>query len=293
MTGVALVLLRSATGTAGLVIVTLVVGLAVAAPFVAAADPTQQDLARAFEPPGWLGGERALLGTDYLGRDIFSRVVHGARISLLIGVSAVAIAGLAGSVAGIVAGFRGGWIDAVLMRLADFQLSLPFIVLAVALVGAIGPSFGNLIIVLAITGWVPYARIARSEVLSVREREFVTAARAIGASPLRIMYVHVRPNVAASLIVLASLEVARMILNEAALSFLGLGVQPPTPSWGGMVAEGRSYLQSAWWITTFPGLAIVVTVLGVNLFGDFVRDLFDPRLRGLLQRGRSRDETSA
>jgi peptide/nickel transport system permease protein len=258
----------------------MVVLLALTANLIAA-DPNRQDLAVALRPPTWFGGEATagVLGTDNLGRDIFSRVAHGARVSLLIGVLAVAVAGAIGTLLGLISGFQGGWLGALVMRLADFQLSVPFLILALAIVAAIGPSLLNLIVVLGITGWVPYARVVRSEVLSLREREFVLAARAVGASSWRIMLVHLRPNITASVIVLASLEVARMILSEASLSFLGLGVPPTTPSWGGMVADGRNYLESAWWLATIPGLAIAFTVLGVNLLGDRLRDVLDPHLR--------------
>ncbi len=272
--------MRGGVASFGLVLVIAIVAIAIAAPFIAPFDPNQEDLSRALQPPGWLGGAAdALFGTDYLGRDILSRVVYGTRISLLIGLLSVAIGGAVGSTLGVLAGYRGGTVDAIVMRLADLQLSIPWIVLAIAFVGALGPSVLSLVIVLVITGWVSYARIARSEVLSLREREFVLAARAVGAGPNRIMWRHIRPNVAASLVVLGSLEVGRIILSEAALSFLGLGVQPPTPSWGGMIAEGRNYLQSAWWLTTFPGLAIVATVFSINLFGDWLRDMLDPRRR--------------
>ncbi len=272
--------MRSPTGIAGLVIVLTVVVLGLTAPFVAPNDPTSQDLSRVLQPPFWLGGPSDLvLGTDNLGRDLFSRIAYGSRISLIIGISAVAIAGTLGSALGLTSGYVGGLIDSLIMRLADFQLSIPFLVLAIAVVGAIGPSFTNLIVVLGITGWVPYARVVRGEVLSLREREFIQAARAIGTPTWRILLFHLRPNVTASIIVLASLEVARMIISEASLSFLGLGVQPPNPSWGGMVADGRNYLASAWWISTFPGIAIAATVLGINLLGDWLRDVLDPYLR--------------
>jgi len=273
-------LLESRTGSVGFAIVLAVVTAALLAPLIAPYDPASQEITRALKPPVWLGGPSgALLGTDNLGRDIFSRIMYGSQVSLIIGLSAVAVAGSLGFTLGVLSGYLGGWVDAVLMRLADFQLSVPFIVLAIAVLGVVGPSLQNLIVVLGITSWVSYARVARSEVLSLREREFVMAARALGASSFRIMLIHIGPNVTAPAIILASLEVARMIISEAALSFLGLGVPPPAPSWGGMVADGRNYLESAWWIATFPGIAIVITVLGINLFGDWLRDTLDPRLR--------------
>lgn len=273
-------LLTSRTGLFGTTIVLVVVVAAIFAAYLAPEDPNQQQILDALQPPIWLeSSSNAILGTDYLGRDILSRIIYGARVSLTVGLAAVAIAGILGAVLGILAGFRGGWTDSVIMRLADFQLSIPFVVLAIAVLGILGPSLRNIIIVLGITGWVTYARVIRSEVLAVREFDYITAARAIGSSDGRIMVRHVLPNVAAPMIVISSLEVARMIISEAALSFLGLGVPATTPSWGGMVSDGRSYIQANWWIATFPGLAIVITVLGINLFGDWLRDTLDPRQR--------------
>lgn len=273
-------LLASRTGTLGFAIVLAVIVIALFASVIAPYDPGSQELSRSLSPPAWLGGPPgALLGTDNLGRDIFSRIVYGSRVSLIVGLSAVAIAGTLGFVLGLLAGYYRGWVDSLIMRVADFQLSVPFIVLAIAVLGIIGPSLPNLILVLGITSWVSYARVVRSEVLSLRESEFVVAAHSIGASGLRIIWFHIRPNVMASAVILGSLEVARMIISEAALSFLGLGIPPSTPSWGGMVADGRNYLDSAWWIAAFPGTAIVITVLGINLLGDWLRDTLDPRLR--------------
>ncbi len=273
-------LLRSRTGLFGFATVLAVALVAVLAPAIAPFDPNDQQIVRALRPPVWLGGPPgALLGTDILGRDLFSRIVYGSQVSLIIGLSAVAVAGTVGSVLGLISGYSRGRASSVIMRLADFQLSVPFIILAIAVLGIIGSSLPNLIVVLGLTSWVSYARVVRGEVLSLREREFVTAARASGASDLRIVLQHISPNVTAPVIVLASLEVARMIISEAALSFLGLGVPANTPSWGGMVADGRNYLETAWWISLFPGLAIVITVLGINLFGDWLRDTLDPRLQ--------------
>lgn len=220
-----------------------------------------------------------MLGTDSLGRDILARIIYGARISLLVGVSAVTMSGSIGVTLGLVAGyFRGRW-DSIIMRLADVQLAVPTMVLALVAMAVVGPGLRNLIIILGVTGWVGYARVVRGEVLSIREKEFVEAARAIGASHGRILLLHLLPNVAASIIVISSLRVAGMILVEASLSFLGLGVQPPTPTWGGMVAEGRDLVYRAWWVSTFPGIAIFIVVLGINLLGDWLRDVLDPRLR--------------
>jgi peptide/nickel transport system permease protein len=279
-------LVRTKTGLIGLIAVLLVVFTAIFAPLLAPADPNRQNIMITLEPPSWLGGEGGLLlGADYLGRDILSRVIYGSRVSLIVGLASVAIAGSIGATLGVASGYRGGWLDSLIMRVADFQLAVPFLILAIAILGILGPSLRNVIIVLGITGWVTYARVVRSEVLSLRERDFVTAATAIGASSRRIMLRHIVPNIAAPTIVIASLEVARMIISEAALSFLGLGVPPTVPSWGGMVADGRNYLHNAWWIATFPGIAIVITVLGINLFGDWLRDILDPRMRGRQQAG--------
>jgi len=233
-------------------------------------------------PPAWLpqGDARFLLGTDELGRDILSRVLFGAQISLTVGFTAVVLAGAVGITLGLVAGYFRGIVDDVVMRLADIQLALPQILMAIAILAVLGPGLRNVVLTLAITTWVTYARVVRGEVLSVREKDFVQAARAIGAGHLPIMLRHILPNVLASVIVIASFAVAQTILAEAALSFLGLSVGPDVPTWGGMVAAGRDQIITGqWWIYTFPGLSIVLTVLGVNLIGDWLRDYFDPRLK--------------
>jgi peptide/nickel transport system permease protein len=266
-------------GWIGLLIVLGVCLSAALAPQLAPRDPNRQNILVALQPPVWLGGAGGALGTDYVGRDILSRIMYGSRVSLLIGVSAVALGGTLGAVLGMLAGLHGRWVDSVIMRIADFQLTIPFVILAIVIIGALGSGLRNVILVLGVTSWVTYARVVRGEVLSLREREFITAAHAVGASPFLVIRRHLAPNVAASVIVIASLEVARMIISEAALSFLGLGVPPQTSSWGSMIADGRNYLASAWWIATFPGLAILVTVLGINLFGDWLRDSLDPQLR--------------
>lgn len=219
------------------------------------------------------------LGTDQLGRDILSRLIYGARISLAVGAAAVLISGVLGVAGGIAAGFYGGFVDEALMRLADLRLALPFILLVIAVIAVFGPGFFNVIVILGLTGWVPYARVVRAEVLSIREREFVVAARVLGARDSRLMFRHILPNIVASAIVIGSLELAQMIVTESALSFLGLGVRPPTPSWGNMLGEGRDYLLTSWWLATFPGLAITVTAVSVNLVGDWLRDVLDPRLK--------------
>jgi len=270
----------SAKGICGVTVVAAVVLMAILAPILAPYNPATQDISKRLMAPTWLSGDAEYpLGTDALGRDILSRVIYGARISLLVGLSAVVVSGVVGVLLGLVAGFYRGTRDALIMRVVDTQLAIPFLVLAVAVVAVLGPDLRNIIVVLGVTGWVSYGRIVRGEVLSVREKEYIDAARLIGCRDLRLIVRHVLPNVSASIIVVASLQVAQMIIAEASLSFLGLGVRPPTPTWGGMVADGRNYLADAWWVSAFPGLAIMVTVLGINLLSDWLRDYLDPTLR--------------
>src|SRR5215470_6151285 len=273
---------RSPLASVGAVIVGLVIVAALAAPLLATTDPVEQDLSVALKPPFWredssLGHP---LGTDHLGRDVYSRLVYGARISLTISALAALLGAAVGVAAGLVAGYLGGRADAVIMRIADLNLAFPLILLALAVVALLGANLRNLIIVMAITTWMIYARVVRGLTLTLRDQEFVQAIRALGARDARIIARHVLPNVLAPVIVIWTLEVARVILMESALSFLGLGVPPPTPTWGRMLAEGRDYLTMAGWISIFPGLAIMVTVLGINFLGDGLRDLLDPRLRG-------------
>ncbi len=264
----------------GLAVLILVVASAVFASIIAPYNPLTQNIPERLSPPDWsLAPGRHFLGTDSLGRDILSRIIYGSRISLIVGVSSVVGAGAIGVLIGLLSGFYGGWVDHVLMRLVDVWMSIPFLVLAIAIVAVLGPSLENIIIVLVVTGWVQYSRVVRGQVLSTREETYVEAARVVGASNLRIIFLHILPNVANSIIVIATLQVAQMITSEAALSFLGLGVQPPTPTWGSMVAEGRDVISIAWWLSTFPGLAIVFTVLAINLLGDWLRQVLDPRLR--------------
>jgi len=274
-------LVRRRTALFGAVVVAMVLVTAVAAPLVSPFDPLEQDIGERLKAPGWRdrAGHAHPLGTDHLGRDIFARVIYGARPALLVGVAAVAISGVLGMLAGLLAGYFGGRIDDTLMRLADIQLAFPFILLAIAVIGVLGPSLTTIICVIGVSSWVVYARIVRGAALSLREREFVQAAQALGAGDGRILVRHVLPNVFTPWLVVATLDMARVIVIESALSFLGLGVQPPTPTWGGMLADGRVYISTAWWLATFPGLAILVTVLGINLFGDGLRDTLDPRLK--------------
>jgi len=262
-----------------LVIVGLVAACALFPAGIAPHDPLKPDLAARLAPPFWMtGGTMAHpLGTDSLGRDLLSRVIYGARIAAVVGVSAVLLAGLVGVALGLLAGFHGGILDTLIARLADLALAVPYIILAVAVVAVVGADLVTLVVVLALSTWVTYTRIVRGEVMALRQSEFVVAARAMGATNPRIMLRHVLPNVSNSILVVATQQLASMILYEAALSFLGLGVPPPTPTWGGMVADGRLYLATAWWVSTLPGLAILVTVVAVNWLGDWARDMLEPR----------------
>jgi peptide/nickel transport system permease protein len=268
-------------GNVGLAILIAVALAALGAPHVAPRNPFAQDLAVRLLPPGTRGahGELFRLGTDGLGRDLLSRLIYGTRASLAVAGLAVACSGALGVLLGLVAGYYRGWVGAVSMRFVDLVLSIPFLLLAIAVVAALGPGLQHTVLVLGFTRWPRYARVAFAQTLAGRAREFVEAARALGGTDLRVMLRHVLPEVLPSVVVVATLEIGLMIVYEAALSFLGLGVQPPTPSWGGMLADGRGYLASAWWLATFPGLAIMITVLGANLLGDAVRDRLDPRVR--------------
>jgi peptide/nickel transport system permease protein len=274
-------LVRNKAALLGLAVVLAVATSALTAPLIAPFDPVAQEIATRLKPLGWSGaeGRMRILGTDHLGRDILSRLIFGARISIIIGLSAVMLAGTLGTLIGLIAGYEGGRVDDLCMRLTDTMLAMPFILLALAVIAVLGPSLLNIIMVLGVTSWVSYARVVRAEVLTLRTREFVAAAQALGGGGLRIVFRHLLPNVLTPVIVIATLEVARMIILESALSFLGLGVQPPTPTWGGMLADGRAYLSTAWWLATFPGLCIMLSVLGINLLGDWLRDVLDPRLK--------------
>jgi len=273
--------MRSRAAMFGGAIVAVLVICAIFAPWLAPHDPTVQNLNMATLPPFWLHGAQPgyWLGTDELGRDILARIIWGARLSSIVAFSVVVIGSIIGVSLGLVAGYVGGILDDVIMRIADIQLAFPYVLLAIAVIGVIGASLYTIIAVIGITSWVQYVRIVRAEVISLREREFVQAARAVGDSVTRIIFRHVLPNVMSSVTVIATFELARAIIFEAALSFLGLGVPPSIPSWGNMLAEGRQYLDTSWWMGTFPGLAIMITVMGVNILGDGLRDAFDPGLR--------------
>jgi peptide/nickel transport system permease protein len=259
----------------------LLVVPAVFATQVAPHDPLKGSLAKRLKPPVWQDGGSAqhLLGTDKLGRDILSRMIHGARVSLMVSMIAIFVGGTLGTALGLISGYFGGRTDALLMRLVDISLSLPTILLALVLVAAVGPSFGTVITVLVVLLWARYARLVRGETLSLKERDFVARARVAGASHVRIMTRYLFPNVINSLLVLATLQVGYVILLESALSFLGAGLPRPLPAWGLMIADGRELIVTAWWVSMFPGLAIMLTVLALNLLGDWLRDHLDPKLR--------------
>lgn len=265
----------------GITVLLLMGSAAVAAPQIAPWDPGRQMLTKRLRPPAWQA--RGLwehpLGTDHLGRDILSRIVHGGRISLGVGLSAVTLSCLIGVSLGLLAGFYGGRADALIMRVVDVFLAIPYILLAMGVVFALGPSLLNVILVMAVTRWVQFARVVRADVLSIREREFVSGARARGNRSGRLLLRHVLPNALTPIIVVATLELAFMIIYESALSFLGLGVQPPTPAWGNMLGEGRVYMLNSWWIAAFPGAAIFVTTLVINLMGNALRDWLDPHMK--------------
>ncbi|CAN5279917.1 MAG: ABC transporter permease [Chloroflexia bacterium] len=275
-------LFKNKLAVIGVVILFVMIVAAVAAPVLTDHNPRAGRIIESKTPPVWSeGGSRDhLLGTDALGRDILTRILYGARISLAVGVSAVLMAGVIGISLGLLSGYYGGRLDDVIMRIADIQLAIPFILLAIAILTALGQGLDKIIITLGISGWVTYGRVVRGQVLSWREKEFVEAARAIGARNISIMFKHILPNVVASIIVIGSFAVANTILAEASLSFLGLGVSPDVPTWGGMVSAGRDQIITGeWWIYTFPGVAIMLTVLGINVVGDWLRDYLDPRLQ--------------
>jgi peptide/nickel transport system permease protein len=267
--------------TVPLVIVTLLVLCGLFAPLLAPHSPVEGSLGERLVPPLGMEGSKANhpLGTDRLGRDTLSRLLYGARISLSVSVVGIALTGALGSLVGLLAGFFGGWVDTVLMRIVDVSLSLPGILIAVLLSVVFEPSFTNVIIVVVFLLWPSYARLVRGETLGLKQQEFVALARIAGCSDITIMFRHIVPNLLPSILVLATLHVGYVIVLEAALSFLGVGIPPPTPSWGVMVADGRGLIEQAWWVSILPGVAILVTVLSLNILGDWVRDRLDPKLR--------------
>ena len=275
-------LVTSRWALVGMLILFIVTFVAIFGPQLAPFDPNRQNIMMRLLEPGEAGaGDLTYwLGSDQLGRDVFSRLLYGARVSLLVGVAAIAVGGTIGIIAGLVSGYYGGWIDDVIMRLGDIQLAFPFILLAIMFLVVLGPGLVNIILVLGIGQWITYARIVRAQTLSLREKEYVEAARAMGDSTFSILFRTILPYIIAPLTVIASFNVAGVILSEAALSFLGLGVPPDVPTWGSMLSESRDHLLSnKWWMSLFPGLAIIFTVLAFNIIGDWLRDFLDPRLK--------------
>jgi len=270
-------LLKSRIGIAGLAIIIILLVIAIFAPFLAPYDPFEQDILARYDSPS----SKHLLGTDEMGRDILSRIIFGSRISLQVGLISVALALVLGVSAGVLAGFYGGKIDMAIMRFMDIMLAFPSILLAIGIVAILGPRLQNAMLAIGIINVPRFARIVRSSVLSIKETEYISAARALGAGDLRIIFKHLLPNAMAPLIVQTTLSIATAILEAAALSFLGLGAQPPSPEWGAMLSDARSSLQKAPWVATFPGLAIVFGVLGFNLLGDGLRDALDPKMKNV------------
>ncbi len=266
---------RNRTAMIGAAIIFIEIVLAIGAPVIAPFDPLDQNPRAALQAPS----REHLMGTDDTGRDLFSRVIWGARISLRVGVVSVLIGGGIGILLGVIAGFRGGWLDNLIMRFMDLLLAFPGILLALGIIAILGPGLSNVMLAVGISSIPAYTRVARGSTLALREREFVTSARSIGAKDRRIMLRYILPNVLPPLVVLATLGIAGAILTAAGLSFIGLGAVPPTPEWGAILTLGRKYINQAWWYTTFPGIAIMITVLGINMLGDALRDALDPKLR--------------
>ncbi|MCK9375719.1 MAG: ABC transporter permease [Syntrophobacterales bacterium] len=267
---------RNRMAVTGLVLVLGLFVVSIFAPWLAPYDPDSIDLQQVLMPPS----QAHFMGTDTLGRDVLSRIIYGSRVSLKVGFVAVGLATLIGLFVGAVAGYYGGWVDQVLMRLVDLMLCFPAFFLILAVIAVLEPSIWNIMAVIGLTSWMGVARLVRAEFLSLREREFVTAARALGASDTRLILRHMLPNALAPVMVSATLGVAGAILTESALSFLGLGVQPPTPSWGNILTAGKDNIEIAWWLSVFPGLAILITVMSYNLLGEGIREAIDPRLKG-------------
>jgi ABC-type dipeptide/oligopeptide/nickel transport system permease subunit len=268
-------------GLAATAIMLLIVGSAIFAPWLAPFDPLSVNIRHRLAPPAWLeGGTPAhLLGTDQIGRDLLSRMIFGGRVSLIVGVASVLISASIGVLLGLTAGYFGGRVDWTVMTLVNVTLTFPFVLLALAVIAVLGPSLTNMIFVLGIAGWPIYARVIRAEAMALREREFIVAARALGMSHVRIMLGQILPNLVSAITVIATLQVAQVIILESFLSFLGLGIQPPTPAWGNMLGEGRVYMLNSWWIAAFPGAAIFITTLVINLMGNALRDWLDPHMK--------------
>ena len=274
-------LLRLRWGLAAFAVLLVIVVVSALAPWFAPHDPLAVNVRHRLAPPAWMdGGAREnLLGTDQVGRDLLSRMIYGGRISLMVGVAAVIVSAGIGVLLGLGAGYFGGRTDWVIMTVINVMLTFPFVLLALSVIAVLGPSLVNMVIVLGVAGWPIYARVVRAETMAIREREFVVAGRALGMSHARIVFRQILPNLVSAIVVIATLQVAQVIVLESFLSFLGLGVQPPTPAWGNMLGEGRLYMLNSWWIATFPGLAIFVTTLVINLMGNALRDWLDPHLK--------------
>jgi ABC-type dipeptide/oligopeptide/nickel transport system permease subunit len=268
-------------GLAAALVLLLIVLVTLAAPWLAPYSPVEVDIQHRLGPPAWMEGGKTdhWLGTDQIGRDLLSRMIYGGRVSLLIGVTAVAISSTIGVLLGLAAGYFGAKIDWIIMTLINVMLTFPFVLLALAVIAVLGPSLLNMILVLGVAGWPIYARVIRAETMALREREFVVAGRALGMSHARIIFGQILPNLISAITVVATLQIAQVIILESFLSFLGLGVQPPTPAWGNMLGEGRVYMLNSWWIAAFPGAAIFVTTLVINLMGNALRDWLDPHMK--------------
>ena len=274
-------LMRLRWGVAATVVLLLIIACAALAPLIAPYDPLAVDIRHRLSPPAWMdrGTADHLLGTDQVGRDLLARMIYGGRVSLVVGVAAVLISATIGVLLGLAAGYFGGNTDWTIMTLINVMLTFPFVLLALAVIAVLGPNLLNMILVLGVAGWPIYARVVRAETLAIREREFVLAGRALGMSHARLVFRQIVPNLVSTIVVIATLQVAQVIILESFLSFLGLGVQPPTPAWGNMLGEGRVYMLNSWWIATFPGLAIFLTTLVINLMGNALRDWLDPHLK--------------
>ncbi|WP_434088023.1 ABC transporter permease [Cytobacillus solani] len=265
-----------------MILVLLSISAALFSQWIAPFDPSKASLTSRLAPPSWAdetGESVFFLGADQVGRDLFSRIIYGAKISLMVGFFGVLISLVIGTVLGLVAGYFGKWLDDFIMRVADIQLAFPFILFAIVIMSVLGTGIWKIIIILGLTYWVGFARLIRGEVISLKEQEYIHAAKAIGGTTFTIIRKHILPNVMSSILVLGTMYIAEFILLEASLTFLGLGVDPTIPSWGGMLADSRNYVTTAWWTATFPGIAIMLTVLGFNLLGDWLRDKFDPNMK--------------
>lgn len=273
--------LKSKSAMFGFVVLLILIFCAVFSPYLAPNDPYTVDLMMHLKPPAWMegGSWQYPLGTDSLGRCVLSRIIYGSRISLLVGTVAVVISGILGVALGLISGYYGKWVDDIIMRVADIFLAFPFVLLAIAVLTILGSGISKVIIILVVSGWVTYARLVRGEVISAREREYVEAAKAIGLPSRTIIFKHILPNCINSVIVIASFSFSSTIISEASLSFLGLGVSPDTPTWGGMISLAREYIYNGTWLAIFPGIAIVISVLGINILGDWIRDYLDPKTK--------------